>query len=148
MVGCIRRIQLGERLREERQRLGFSQAVFGGLVERASKSQERYETGQRSPSADYLMAAAEHGVDVTYLLTGVRAGASPVSEFRPTEQAAELPGREPASPRDLPSPGRASWRRVSGAVRRFEASLAADVIGAALAVFLVYAIFVFAGVLQ
>lgn len=55
-------------------------------------------------------------------------------------------GREPASPRDfLP---RAGWRWLADAARRFEASRAADVVGAAIVAFLVYAVFfVFMGVL-
>lgn len=67
-------------------------------------------------------------------------------EIRPAGAAAEPPaGREPASPRVTPT-DRAGWRRVSGALRRFEASRTADVVGAGIVAFLAYAVlFVFMG---
>lgn len=38
-------------------------------------SQVNYETGKRSPDADYLLAASEAGIDVGYVVTGKRSGA-------------------------------------------------------------------------
>lgn len=72
---------------------------------------------------------------------------TPNTRFRPAGAAAKpSAGREPASPRDVPP--RAGWRRISRAIRRFEASRAADVVGAGVVAFLVYAVFfVFMGVL-
>ena len=60
-------------MRAERERLGLSQSDFGaaaGGVDR--KSQFNYECGKRSPDADYLAAAAALGVDVRYVITGLR----------------------------------------------------------------------------
>ena len=54
----------------------------------------------------------------------------PDIEIRPAMQAAERQaGREPAGPRAHP-PRRAGRCRIAAAIRRFEASRAADVIGA------------------
>lgn len=61
-----------ERLRDERQRLGLSQtelAEAGGVTK---KTQGLYERGDRSPSADYLMAISTVGMDLPYLLSGNR----------------------------------------------------------------------------
>ncbi|MBP7242929.1 hypothetical protein [Amaricoccus sp.] len=135
----------GARLREERRRLGLSQSAFGALAGVKKNAQFNYEADRRAADARYLTAAAAHGVDVLYLLTGRREGA-PAIEIRPAGAAAEPPaGREPASPRVTPT-DRAGWRRVSGALRRFEASRTADVVGAGIVAFLAYAVlFVFMG---
>lgn len=62
----------GDRLREERDRLGHSQTSFGELVGVTKKTQMLYESNQRLPKSDYLISAAEYGVDVQYVLTGQR----------------------------------------------------------------------------
>lgn len=63
---------IGERLREERERLGLSQAVFGELGGVKANAQGNYEKGDRYPDAAYLAAVAEQGVDVLYVVTGQR----------------------------------------------------------------------------
>ena len=63
---------VADRLREERERLGHTQVVMASLVGASAKSQGRYEVGDRSPSAEYLIAVAAQGVDVNYVLSGVR----------------------------------------------------------------------------
>lgn len=63
---------VGERLREERIRIGLSQddlAAVGGLRKQA---QLNYEAGARSPDAAYLLALEAAGVDIVYVLTGRR----------------------------------------------------------------------------
>lgn len=60
------------RLTEERNRLGLSQEAFGAIAGVSKMSQLNYEKGVRKPDAGYLMAVAEQGVDVAYLLTGQR----------------------------------------------------------------------------
>ncbi|MDH0648069.1 helix-turn-helix domain-containing protein [Pseudomonas sp. GD03858] len=63
---------IGERLREERSRLGLSQtdlATVGGV---GKTTQINYEKGSGSPDARYLSAAAAQGVDVLYVVTGER----------------------------------------------------------------------------
>lgn len=65
-------MNIGERLKEERVRLGYSQADFAAIAGVAKTSQFNYEKGERSPDAAYLAAVAEKGVDVLYVVTGER----------------------------------------------------------------------------
>ncbi|MEB3437891.1 helix-turn-helix transcriptional regulator [Pseudomonas sp. A2] len=61
---------IGDRLKEERSRLGLSQtdlATVGGV---GKTTQINYEKGERSPDATYLSAVADKGVDVLYVVTG------------------------------------------------------------------------------
>lgn len=75
--------KIGERLREERKRLGMSQEAFGALAGVKTNAQFNYEAGNRSPDSDYLSALAKHGVDVLYVLTGRRTpGLGLVHEIR------------------------------------------------------------------
>lgn len=65
-------LNIGERLREERVRLGFNQGDFAAFAGVAKTSQFNYEKGDRSPDADYLAAVYAKGVDVLYVITGER----------------------------------------------------------------------------
>lgn len=60
------------RLKEERKRLGVTLDIMAkkGLVSRSSYC--AYEAGETKPSIDFLIALAAVGVDVNYLLTGVK----------------------------------------------------------------------------
>lgn len=74
---------IGERLREERERLGYNQEDFARLTPaKTRQTQSRYEKGRRSPDAHYLAAAAEAGADVNYLVTGARTGPIKVELLR------------------------------------------------------------------
>jgi transcriptional regulator with XRE-family HTH domain len=66
-------MSFGERLAEERKRLGLRQAEFAALVGTDVPKQSLYETGRRELRADYLARLAEAKVDVIYVLTGQRA---------------------------------------------------------------------------
>lgn len=66
-------MNIGERLKEERKRLGLNQADMAALAGASKTSQFNYEKGERSPDAEYLAAAAAQGVDVLYVITGNRA---------------------------------------------------------------------------
>lgn len=61
---------ISSRLRQERERLGLSQKVFGEIGGVEANAQGKYESGGRAPKADYLSRVAERGVDVLYVLTG------------------------------------------------------------------------------
>ncbi|AZF20751.1 Transcriptional regulator, Cro/CI family [Pseudomonas sp. R4-35-07] len=61
---------IGSRLRQERERLGLSQKVFGEIGGVEANAQGKYESGGRAPKADYLSRVAGRGVDVLYVLTG------------------------------------------------------------------------------
>lgn len=63
---------IGDRLKEERERLGFNQTEFAAQAGASKNSQYNYEKGERSPDAGYLAAVAGQGVDVLYVVTGVR----------------------------------------------------------------------------
>lgn len=63
-------LEIGDRLKEERLRLGMTQVQLAAELGIAKKSQTNYELGNSSPSADYLAALAAVGVDVGYVLTG------------------------------------------------------------------------------
>lgn len=65
-------LNIGERLKVERVRLGYSQADFAAIAGVAKTSQFNYEKGDRSPDAAYLAAVAEKGVDVLFVVTGER----------------------------------------------------------------------------
>jgi transcriptional regulator with XRE-family HTH domain len=65
-------ITIGERLKEERNRLGLSQAAIGEISGITKNSQINYEANKRSPDSAYLAKIAEIGADVNYILTGVR----------------------------------------------------------------------------
>lgn len=60
------------RLREERERLSYSQRAFGDLAGISKNTQLAYETGSSPITLDYLARAAEHGVDVQYVVSGRR----------------------------------------------------------------------------
>ena len=62
----------GNRLAEERKRLRYNQTDFGRIGGVTKTSQFNYEAGERSPNVEYWQAVARAGVDVRYVLTGVR----------------------------------------------------------------------------
>lgn len=78
---------IGARLREERNRLGYTQPEFAAFTESSKMSQVRYESGDRSPDSKYLAAISEVGADVLYILTGERRSGLP------SPQANQLPER-------------------------------------------------------
>lgn len=65
-------MSIGERLREERERLDFAQPAFAALASTTKKSQIDYEKDLTQPKAGYLAAIARVGADVQYIVTGVR----------------------------------------------------------------------------
>lgn len=65
-------VNLGERLRNERVRLGLDQADMAAFGGKSRSSHMRYESGEKTPSIAYLIALAAHGLDVVYVLTGER----------------------------------------------------------------------------
>ena len=63
---------IGQRLRQERNRLKLSQSALGSIGGVETNAQGNYESGARSPKADYLLRVATAGVDINYVLTGLR----------------------------------------------------------------------------
>jgi phage repressor protein C with HTH and peptisase S24 domain len=68
----------GQRLREERERLGIKVTEFGTQAGVQKNAQINYEADRRSPDSNYLSAAAKQGVDVYYVLTGQRTNLGPI----------------------------------------------------------------------
>ncbi len=50
----------------------MTQRVFGDIGGVEPNAQGKYESGERTPKADYLAAVAARGVDSLYVLSGVR----------------------------------------------------------------------------
>jgi transcriptional regulator with XRE-family HTH domain len=77
-------LSAGERLREERIRLALKQeeaAQIGGVTR---NTQGSYERDERRPDTGYLEALYGAGLDVLFVVTGVRAPTS-VGELGPDE---------------------------------------------------------------
>lgn len=90
----------GERLKFERERLGFGQAELAEACAVTPRSQRNYESGERMPDAAYLSMAIVAGVDVIYVLTGDRASTSSLTrdeqELLALYQSATLAGKAAA----------------------------------------------------
>lgn len=65
--------RVGERLREERERLGLNQTEFGVLLGVSRGTQKNYELGASALDLRYVTALEEKGVDAAFVLTGRRA---------------------------------------------------------------------------
>lgn len=62
----------GQRLKEERERLGMSQTQFGEIGGVARLAQRQYESEATSPTIRYMTAIVEAGVDANYVLFGIK----------------------------------------------------------------------------
>lgn len=77
--------RVGERLREERERLGLNQTDFGKLLGVSRGSQKNYELGASSLDLKYVAALEDNGVDAAYVMTGRRS--TPLGQrFTPAEE--------------------------------------------------------------
>lgn len=76
-------MHMGERIKKERERLGFNQTDFAALAESTRKTLFNWESGAASPSAAVLAAWHAYGLDVLYVVTGQRS--------QPTVAQAVLP---------------------------------------------------------
>lgn len=63
---------IGNRIKKERERLGFSQPRLADIVEVSKRTIIEWEKSATSPNAVQLSALSDIGVDVTYLITGSR----------------------------------------------------------------------------
>lgn len=61
-----------ERLKQERMRLKMTQESFAEAAKAARRTLNDWEKGVSSPTAVQLSALYEHGVDVQYVLTGIK----------------------------------------------------------------------------
>ncbi len=105
----IRMSGIGDRLREERERLGLSQGAFGELGGVKANAQGNYEKGDRFPDAAYLASVAEQGVDVLYVITGGRL--LPPTDSLTAEEAEFLHHY-----RQIPAADRAGLNKIAAAM--------------------------------
>lgn len=66
------RVEIADRLAEERIRLGYSQVDFAEKINLSREGLRLYERGQRAISAETLSIASTLGLDVQYVLMGIR----------------------------------------------------------------------------
>ena len=108
---------ISDRLKEERVRLGLSQTALAEIGEVVRKAQQNYESGLRTPNGDYFAKVAQVGVDVSYVITGIR---SSTPEPLKPDEAELLDDYRQASPeakRALRASG-AALANPAGKVRR------------------------------
>lgn len=67
-----KKMNLSERLKAERERLGYSQTAFAELVGASKHTQINWEKGSSSPTADALSTWSDKGLDVLYVVAGKR----------------------------------------------------------------------------
>lgn len=80
--------KIGERLKEERLRIGLSQTAFAQKVGIHRNTQIKYESGERHPDTEYINSIGAIGVDVFYIYSGVK------SEDRDMHEVAQIEFRE------------------------------------------------------
>jgi transcriptional regulator with XRE-family HTH domain len=87
---------LGNRLAQERARLGLTQAQVADFAAIARRTQVNYESGERAPDASYLDRLGQKGIDTLYVLTGRHE--QPTEEPRVAEPGSsyKLAGLNPA----------------------------------------------------
>lgn len=78
------RADIAIRLIEERARLGYSQSDFARQLEVSVETIRRYENGLREAGVEFLAKTAGLGVDVQYILTGVKS-----TNLQKAEQASQ-----------------------------------------------------------
>ena len=79
-------LTIGERLKDERARLRLTQPQMAEIGGVGKNTQINYEKGERNPDSEYLARVAGAGVDVLYVVTGVRGVLGP-DALTPDESA-------------------------------------------------------------
>ena len=100
---------IGDRLKEERSRLGLSQTDLGAAGGVGKTTQINYEKGTGSPDAKYLSALAALGIDILYVVTGV-------STPQVLEGFTAAEDKLVNQFRALPEPDQAAVQRIVGAM--------------------------------
>ncbi|MCY1399272.1 anaerobic benzoate catabolism transcriptional regulator [compost metagenome] len=99
----------GARLQEERKRLGLNQDEFAQHVGVAKRTLAGYEGGSGDVGATVLGVASDLGVDVLYVVTGVRTPA-------PADSLSPLEARVVSRLRSMPEPSQETVDRVTEAL--------------------------------
>lgn len=80
-------MSIAARIKEERERLGFSQSQFGAFVEVSKKTQIRWEQEDGAfPDVAQLAVWGDLGLDMVYVLTGKRSNEAISTNLPPDEQ--------------------------------------------------------------
>jgi len=79
-------MNLHDRIKEERERLGYNQTAFAALAGATKHSQINWEKGVAFPNAAVLAAWAEVGLDVAYVVTGERSRPVPPKYTPPPDE--------------------------------------------------------------
>ena len=80
-------MSIAARIKEERERLGFSQSQFGAFVEVSKKTQIRWEQEDGAfPDIAQLAVWGGLGLDMVYVLTGKRSNEAISTRLPPDEQ--------------------------------------------------------------
>ena len=106
-------MHLGGRLKQERHRMRLTQvelAALGGVEPHALL---RYEQGARQPRAKFLVALDSVGVDILYVVTGIKV---PISLDDLAAEERELVSHL----RTLPSRDQGAIMRVIGSLAEYE----------------------------
>lgn len=106
---------IGERLREERERLGLTQPAFAAAAGAAKRTLIEWEKGATSPSAVQLAALSTIDVDVLYVLTGQRAAGAPAAPALTREEEALLDNY-----RHCPPDAQRAIKATSDALAKYE----------------------------
>lgn len=107
---------IGDRLKEERSRLGLSQTDLGAAGGVGKTTQINYEKGTGSPDAKYLSAVAALGIDILYVVTGV-------STPQVLEGFTAAENKLVNQFRALPEPDQAAVQRIVGAMWEISAKV-------------------------
>ena len=99
------RAAVGARLKEERERLEWSQAALAEAAGASRRAVVAWEAGATVPGADALATLARHGYDVLYIVVGQRSG--PIESRLTPDEAALLDNYQHSD-----EEGRAAARRV------------------------------------
>jgi transcriptional regulator with XRE-family HTH domain len=108
------RIEMGARLREERERLGLSQSEFAALGGATKRTQIAWEKGEQVPNAEFLAHAAAQGVDVLFVVTGTRMPTLPAAPQSLDDDAQAMVEIY----RRLPIDDRAAVRRIANSAAK------------------------------
>jgi transcriptional regulator with XRE-family HTH domain len=63
-------MDISERLKFERQRLGYTQTAFALLGGSTKQTLINWEAGRQTPNAEFLAAIAKAGADILFIVTG------------------------------------------------------------------------------
>lgn len=63
-------MSIGDRIKEEREKLGYSQEAFANAGGVSKRSQIMYEQNKTEVGAGYFSKIVEIGADIQYILTG------------------------------------------------------------------------------